>query len=610
MTAFPAIRLPQGDFDELASGGGDAGSALRTGQLSKRMLLLHTVVETAARRAPDAARYPGNLDSGYLDTSLRVLANARRTNRSETDKILLQPRVGAWAEYCLRQLVGTTPSGAGIPEVAEIGALAATAAHAAGIDFDLPLPTTSATVVFPGFGVADVPLGSMALRARGRTGMSTIEVGDETESVVVPLRDPVDHPGWRPLRRLMPESAGLRLAIAVDDVDPFRDPHGLGATARLSASEVKLWEARLGEAWQLLTVHHRQTAAAIADGIDCLVPLQSTGRAPDLSATVADSFGAIALTLPRNPLAFASALVHEFQHTKLSALLDLVPLHSRTGAGLFYAPWRADARPLRGLFQGTYAYLGLAEFMNVQRQTGDPAHRRFAEFEFARFREQVWRASDNIAASGSLTTAGEAFLAAMRGRIQQLRQARVEPSLRATAARAGEDHETTWRLANLRCDEEQIDQLVRAFNAGDGCPVAPATVRRTIVRTPTTFRPNPRLKLAYLRLTDAAAFHALVAEPTQPRPPELSEVTPADVQLAAGDFAGAAQRYREELTAHPERLELWAGLSATRRSRGSQPDDPLVVAPELVLRVHRELRQLTGRHIDPVKLSAWLARGD
>lgn len=41
----------------------------------------------------------------------------------------------------------------------------------------------------------------------------------------------------------------------------------------------------------------------------------------------------------------------------------------------FYAPWRDDARPVSGLLQGAYAYLGLSRFWRQRQSSGSPGCR-------------------------------------------------------------------------------------------------------------------------------------------------------------------------------------------------------------------------------------------
>src|SRR5262249_56852586 len=103
----------------------------------------------------------------------------------------------------------------------------------------------------------------------------------------------------------------------------------------------------------------------------------------------------------------AVALVHEFQHSKVSALLVLVPLHRAGTATAHYAPWRPDPRPLGGLLQGAYAYLGLVDLWGVQRLREPGAAARLAHFEFARWLPAVRRVVLALSPSRRRPPAGE-----------------------------------------------------------------------------------------------------------------------------------------------------------------------------------------------------------
>jgi HEXXH motif-containing protein len=60
------------------------------------------------------------------------------------------------------------------------------------------------------------------------------------------------------------------------------------------------------------------------------------------------------------------ACVHENQHIKLSVLLDQMPVTHQSitlaSGTCRSAPWRLDPRPVIGLLQGIYAYLGVTGF--------------------------------------------------------------------------------------------------------------------------------------------------------------------------------------------------------------------------------------------------------
>src|SRR5690606_2824855 len=136
-------------------------------------------------------------------------------------------------------------------------------------------------------------------------------------------------------------------------------------------------------------------------GVRALVPVSPPTGSSGVSATSVDAFGAVALSLPSDAPALAATLVHEFQHTKLSALLDLVPLlrpdrttpEEQATSGKVaqcYAPWRPDPRPLSGLLQGVYAHLGLCGFWHERYRAGG-RDVLYAAFELVRSRDAAWR---------------------------------------------------------------------------------------------------------------------------------------------------------------------------------------------------------------------------
>ena len=172
---------------------------------------------------------------------------------------------------------------------------------------------------------------------------------------------------WRPLRRLRSDVSGVEIAVEFDDLDPYRGCGPLRPAGRVSDASLRGWQGTLESAWSLLVTDHRASAEAIAGGLMAVVPLEPSPDAAELSATCQEAIGAVAMTPPCDALALSLALVHEFQHTKLGALLDLVPMTDRQPERRLYSPWRRDPRPLHGLLQGAYAYLGLTGFWATQR---------------------------------------------------------------------------------------------------------------------------------------------------------------------------------------------------------------------------------------------------
>jgi HEXXH motif-containing protein len=147
-------------------------------------------------------------------------------------------------------------------------------------------------------------------------------------------------------------------------------------------------------------------------GLRTLIPLVQTDPGSARSATIRHAFGVFGLTLPPSAEEFAVTLVHEFQHSKLSAMLDLDPMSDPEDRGRYFAPWRTDPRPLGGLLQGVYAFVGVADTWRALRTVDGigPA----AEAKFAEARLQVDRGLTSIENSGALTPAGVALAARLR----------------------------------------------------------------------------------------------------------------------------------------------------------------------------------------------------
>jgi len=605
---FAAHRLSPAAFDALAAGAGDAAGELRSGQLSKRLLQIVALLREISARCPDT------FAAGGFQESYASLAAVRRRCPAAVDAVLLYPQVGAWVAYALRRLVGATASDLPVDDdLGHFGAVATAAALAAGEGVDLTVRVRiDGTLMLPTFGIARLGVGPAWCRVRARPGAPNLDVDLGGTIVAVPVLSEVGNPRWRPLRRLRSTADACSIDVVLDDVDPYRDCYHVGATGRLPAAEIAGWQAKLDQAWALLVRRHRHRALSLSTGLAALIPLRSGERAPGSSASASDACGAIALTRPADGRALAVALVHEFQHSKLSALLDLVPLHDASVDAVFYAPWRSDPRPLGGLLQGAYAYLGLVDFWQVRRLAEAGAECRVAQFEFVRWHRAVRRVLQTIAASGRLTDAGRRFLAGMRRRLVELRAALIPPEPGLLARDALLDHWISWRLRNLRPAPDRVDAWAGAWLSGTPCPpTGPPPVvivsggRWTGAGAGAGGGGGARLDLAYLRLRDPSRFRAGCSDPSR-LAGDVPGAVPADGRYAHGDYQAAARLYRDEVAGSPDRVDLWAGLVLAHRRLRTPAARFLVAYPESVRVLHQRIRALSGRPPDAEALADWL----
>jgi HEXXH motif-containing protein len=389
-------EIPPGDFTALARGGGGPAAVARLGQaqLSRHLLLIRHLVE----------RWPAPRDE--RDRALAVLGTAQARNPAAVTELLAAASIGAWTAHTVRCLRATSDPAGVRTQLGQLGAIAAAAAIRAELDATVTGYPTDGWLFLPTLGSvrAPVPDGT-AVDVSIRDGAVHLRTG-RVRLTAVPQPDR-DSGNWRPLRRLHADGYHL----VVDDLGPYRGGHHVPPASRLDAAQVERWRVRFDQAWSLLRHCAPERVAELSAGLRTIVPLPDAGPGIAMSASIRDAYGAFGLTLPESAAEFAVTLVHEFQHSKLSAILDITGLYE-PGEDIYFAPWRTDPRPIGGLFQGVYAFLGVADAWRALGR--DPRWRSVAERRFAEVRLQVDEGLRTLTGTGRLTAAGRRFAEGMR----------------------------------------------------------------------------------------------------------------------------------------------------------------------------------------------------
>jgi HEXXH motif-containing protein len=407
-------------FAALASGGGgrDALQELSAAEYSKHLILLTGVLDAA----------PEGDQHRFAQLGYDVLAAVWRADRAATETVIKYPSVGTWAQQTLQAyrgdpaVPGAEPSG--------MLAVAAAAAIRARHPIEIEIPVNGGQVMLPSLGAANVPGPMARVRVNGdRAWVASIEVPDD------PHQDAL---GWRGLHRVRAGS----FDVLIDDLDPFRMP-GLKDLAAHVTSES--WDRALRDAWYLLESCHPSTAAEVACGVNVIVP-RITPSSGLVSTSSPQAFGAIGMSLPPDPMTGAETLVHETQHLKLGAVQHIGALTLPNDGRRYYAPWRDDPRPLNGLLQGAYAYLGVTGFWRRQRHFHDGS--RSADAEFARWREATALGVETIRSSGRLTSTGTDFVDGMASTLASWNDEQVPALAQAEARKAADAHLGRWQAVN------------------------------------------------------------------------------------------------------------------------------------------------------------------
>ncbi|GAB4059042.1 FxsB family cyclophane-forming radical SAM/SPASM peptide maturase [Catellatospora paridis] len=384
-------------IDQIGSGFGDEATML---ELADTQLLMTLKL---LKRVADAGPHP------YAGEGWKVLQWLDGEHPEAVGAVLAHPYVRAWAVRCLTAREETAPAamalaprgGTGRDDAGYLNSLAAAAALRAGLETELQVPVFAGRVHLPtvGTGYLPSPAGDVArLSSTGRgfilrAGTVEVDIDDIATAGLA----------WQPARLL--ETAGL--AVLIEDGDPYRDCHQWTPAERISAAEDLCWREHLTQAWRLIRDDAAEYVPGLQLGLRTVAPLVAEPGGLMRASTSRDAFGSVASVLAE-PAELAVILVHEFQHGKLGALLDMCELLDPRRTERFVIPWRADPRPLEGVLQGTYAHIAVADMWRRRADQSAKAREHYLDY-------RAWSEAglDVLLRSGALTAPGARLVEAM-----------------------------------------------------------------------------------------------------------------------------------------------------------------------------------------------------
>jgi hypothetical protein len=535
-------QVPPGALADLTHGDGSRATVafLRAAQHSKHLMLLHAVAQAASETADSThSRALDAFWSGY-----RALAEIQTTQPDTVAWLVTLPHVGSWAHDCLVSLIAGQ-----MPDFGYLGSVAAAAALRVGVQFESDGPAFLSS-----------------------TPQIHAEAMGHTWDVLLEAVDP-------------------HLARFSEPLDPLAAP-----------SDLQRWRKCIQSGWQVLGRQQIWDLDAIADTVSTIVPLTKRDDGELVSQSTPAAFGAIATVLPPDPVIMAETLIHEFQHLKLNALMDITQLTvPDEGRALVYAPWRQDPRPVSGLLQGIYAHLAIARFWDAQRSLeDDPDGMLRAQVLYERWRPTIAAAADTLLArEDCLTPEGIQFVRAVREHGLRLASRQVPENARTMAEQVRHDHWNTWQLRHIAVDPAGVAMSSAAFLDGE----SPAS----------GYLPTGEL-VSYTRRVDGVARTRILnmrhLDPKRLRDLRVNGVdslSPADRLLIEGKADEAILAFRAEiLSVDVPAPEDWVGLATA----ATMAEDPKATAfathLPLLFEIHRHLVSKGIMH-DPMDLAAWLS---
>lgn len=591
-------RFPRQYFNDLCAGQGSAEAVLelwRT-QRSRRLLLVKTVFDVAS----------GDGVLGPLPAALaawEALVRAEAAAPDAVATILMHPQVGSWAAHALRRYRSGASGSVSTPLWVDFGALhsiALLATARSGLTWQTRLPARSGRVMLPGLGMATLPGAPRdtyveAEAVAGKIRLCGTDPAATGFQITVPsyADTATEVVGWWALRSLQ-VGADPQLRVWLDDLDPFRDLADPVEPDRLSEPDVVRWHKLLDEAWTLLCANDRRLAEAMAAGVVSLVPLPVAEGWGTRSASTGEAFGSVLISPPFDAVTLAVALVHEFQHIKLGGLMHLAPLRHHDGGGLFHAPWRDDPRPLSGLIQGIYAYVGIAALwrdLRVSVQSAARSEQRTADFEYAYARRQVEQALHTAVECGDLTAWERMLMDCLAARLGPWLAEVVSDEPARMATLLADSHRAGWRIRYARSASADVRLVVDAWMGGQA---------RTLSLHSIYVESGTEQAQWSSRMTALARRVVADPEAVSAADAALEPEIAADIALISGDRVLARSRYLSRLAVDHTDLDAWVGLGLADDSCGA-----LIECPELVLAVFSKLVE-RGCDPDPAALTAWI----
>ncbi|MCC3602089.1 MAG: hypothetical protein JGK24_02335 [Microcoleus sp. PH2017_29_MFU_D_A] len=217
------------------------------------------------------------------------------------------------------------------------------------------------------------------------------------------------------------------------------------------------WLSSLEEAWFWINSCSSLLASEIFMGVQSLVPVHSHAIDVHRSQTFREIPGLLILSWMSDTSVIVEALVHEYHHHKLNALLNLDPIIVEgSPEAIYYSPWRDDPRPLSGILQGIYVFQAVLEFGHKILKTDIPVlqEKRLQQRVYTA-KQQLLTALKVLKTNAGFSLIGQALIEAIEENID-----RVEPEISKIEQQLIDvrlkEHQRQWEAANPNLVGTQI----------------------------------------------------------------------------------------------------------------------------------------------------------
>ncbi len=333
------------------------------------------ILSRAIRRAlQDLGRLASTPGDPELAAFKPILQRVLSESPGALASALRQPTIGGLLR-CLRRRVPELPFSSGVAEL--LATLYTDLAHADALPSGVVLRRLPSTILSL---VARKRVIVPPATTRAEFGPGRVRLFGAGSVVEIDLHTPDPEPSFHPI------APDLWLALA--DNNPLAmfeaHPDKQGNAIDLGGHPISEWTSVLSEALELIARYMPDLRREIDLYLRLVVPVGFDAQA-HLSASYQEIIGTVYMSLHPQRMTMVEALIHEFQHNKLHALLELDPLLHNAFSPLYTSPVRPDPRPLQGVLLAVHAFQPVARLYQHMREAGHPGcdqpdfERRYAQ---------------------------------------------------------------------------------------------------------------------------------------------------------------------------------------------------------------------------------------
>lgn len=323
--------------------------ALYKAQYQKSLLNLHQLHRKLCDDSPDLARRTNF--AGAFEELSNTPADAQQI-------VLSYPSLGFWLDVAwelIRRQAHTQPDALPMEtHLIDFGRFVLAAKLCAGCGEYGCLVTSGQRVVLPGT--------SSYLESRDTVPDRRVFVRVSGGVISAQGVNSVNHDVLKLTRYTVPT---LKIGIEFNavDVDLRLPGHSTFEYENLSPVDSVKWVSTLNDGWEWVAEQELALAEEMMLILRAIVPVKRAGEHIHASGSFKEAPGLIALSWDRDVPVLAEALVHEYHHQKLNALLNLDRLIvGPTFEPVYRSPWREDLRPLLGILHGVYTFQAVLRF--------------------------------------------------------------------------------------------------------------------------------------------------------------------------------------------------------------------------------------------------------